>query len=83
MNVSIGEARDKLAQLLRAVEGGEQVTITRHGRPVADLVRAGARKLKAPQFGTLAGKEVIVDPHWHKGPETAEEVQAWLEGRFE
>lgn len=40
MNVS--EARAALPDLLSRVEGGEEVTITRHGRPVAVLVRPDA-----------------------------------------
>ena len=34
------EAKAKLAELLRTVEHGESVVITRHGRPVAHLVPA-------------------------------------------
>ena len=33
-------AKARLAELLRAVENGEAVAITRHGRPVAHLVPA-------------------------------------------
>jgi prevent-host-death family protein len=36
------EAKTKLAELLDKVEGGETVTITRRGRPVARLVPAAA-----------------------------------------
>lgn len=32
------EAKNRLSELLQAVENGEEVTITRHGRPVARLV---------------------------------------------
>lgn len=32
------EAKTKLAELLDKVEAGETVTITRHGKPVAQLV---------------------------------------------
>ena len=32
------EARTKFSALLEAVEDGERVTITRHGRPIAELV---------------------------------------------
>ncbi len=35
------EAKNKLGQLLDQVQHGEEITITRHGRPVAKLVRAG------------------------------------------
>jgi prevent-host-death family protein len=53
MEVSIAEAKNRLSELIRAVEGGEGVVITRHGRPVARLtappparrqVRLGAMK---------------------------------------
>ena len=34
------EAKSRLAELLRAVEYGETVAITRHGKPIAHLVPA-------------------------------------------
>ena len=34
------EAKTKLSELLDKVEAGETVTITRHGKPVAQLIRA-------------------------------------------
>lgn len=37
------EAKNRLSELLQLVESGEEVTITRHGRPVARLVPAGQR----------------------------------------
>ena len=40
MTVTVGafEAKTHLSELLARVEAGEQVTITKHGRPVARLV---------------------------------------------
>ena len=38
------EAKARLAELLRAVEYGETVAITRHGKPVAHLVPASDRE---------------------------------------
>ncbi|AYH42722.1 type II toxin-antitoxin system prevent-host-death family antitoxin [Azoarcus sp. DN11] len=38
--VPIYEAKTKFSELLAAVEHGEQVTITRRGRPVARIVAA-------------------------------------------
>ena len=35
------EAKNKLAALLQRAERGEEILITRHGRPVAKLVPAG------------------------------------------
>jgi prevent-host-death family protein len=38
MQVGIKEVRNNLSELLKKVEAGEQITITRHGRPVARIV---------------------------------------------
>lgn len=38
-STTVSEARAHLPELLTRVDGGEEVTITRHGRPVAVLVR--------------------------------------------
>ncbi len=37
MEVSVAEAKAKLSELLKQVEAGEKVTITRRGKPVAVL----------------------------------------------
>jgi prevent-host-death family protein len=39
--VSVKEAKAKLTELLRKVEAGERIVLTRHGKPVADLVPHG------------------------------------------
>jgi prevent-host-death family protein len=39
--VGVYDAKTQLARLLEAVERGETITITRHGRPVARLVPVG------------------------------------------
>lgn len=41
------EAKAHLSQLLNAVEQGETVTITRHGRPIAHLIPADIRERAA------------------------------------
>lgn len=40
MNVSVAQAKAKLSELLKRVEQGEDVTITRRGKPVAVLSQA-------------------------------------------
>ncbi|MBV8706830.1 MAG: type II toxin-antitoxin system prevent-host-death family antitoxin [Acidobacteriaceae bacterium] len=67
------EASSRLGELIEAVEGGEQVTITRNGKPVVDLVpskHSGPRK-----FGTMKG--LVIDPDWNR-PQN--DVEAWLRG---
>jgi prevent-host-death family protein len=46
VTVSVAEAKARLSALLDKVEAGEQVVITRHGRPVANL--SAATKPKIP-----------------------------------
>lgn len=42
------EAKSKLPEFLRKVAAGERFTITQRGRPVAELVPAGAGKREDP-----------------------------------
>jgi len=84
MRMNVGDARDRFSKLIQAVENGEDVTILKHGKPVAQITRSpGTKKRSGPQLGTLAGMGVVVDPDWHKGPETERELEAWLKGRFD
>jgi prevent-host-death family protein len=51
MDVSIAEAKNQLPRLIRAVEAGEQVVITRNGQPVAQLLPPVKRQ--RVQFGAM------------------------------
>ena len=46
IDVSIAEAKNQLSRLVRAAESGEEVVITRNGRPVAQLVPPRAKRRK-------------------------------------
>jgi len=47
MEFSTGVAKNRLTELIRAVERGEQIVITRHGRPVAQIGPAPTGHRKA------------------------------------
>ena len=83
MNVNLGDARDKLSQLVQSVLDGHEITICRNGEPVVDLVRSRSAVHAGPRFGTMKGRIIVKDPKWHKGPETNEELAAWLKGEFD
>jgi prevent-host-death family protein len=51
------EAKTHLAELLKRVEGGEHITIAKHGRPVAVLVPVGDYPRKDPAAAAAALKE--------------------------
>lgn len=46
--IGIGELRAKLSSVLRRVERGERVRVTRRGRPVADIVPAPSAEADRP-----------------------------------
>ena len=50
MKIEIGayEAKTKLPELLRQVQGGKQFTITNRGKAIADLIPSEGRTAKDP-----------------------------------
>ena len=79
MQVSVADAKNKLPELIKAVEDGKPVTICRRGVPVVDIVRTQRPSRKIPKLGTLKGKIQIYDPDWWK-PMTDEEVEELFGG---
>jgi prevent-host-death family protein len=79
MQVSVANAKNKLPELIRAVEGGEPVTICRRGVPVVDLVPTKTNASQEPRFGTLKGRITVNDPDWWK-PMSRDEAEAFLDG---
>ena len=74
MQVSVADAKNKLPELIKAVEDGKPVTICRRGVPVVDIVPTKKSKPEKPKFGALRGKIQIADPDWWK-PMTDKEVE--------
>ncbi|MBV8730723.1 MAG: type II toxin-antitoxin system prevent-host-death family antitoxin [Acidobacteriia bacterium] len=81
MQVSVADAKNRLPELIKAVENGEPVTICRRGVPVVDLVRTETGSRDKPIFGRFRDRIQEIDPDWWK-PMTEEEVDAFLEGRY-
>ena len=84
--VSVSEARASLPELLDRVLGGEEVTITRHGQPVAVVVRPDALQARraAGAFAAAQALHELLDqarrtplaPEGSINPEWAEELIA-------
>jgi prevent-host-death family protein len=76
--VQASDAKTHLPQLLDAVERGETIVITRHGRPIARLVPEAERR-RAEIQATIDGIKTLR----HSGPTmSAEEIRAFInEGR--
>ncbi len=62
MDVNVAEAKNSLTQLIRAVEAGEHVVITRNGKPVAQLGPAPAERRKVRFDGMQDRIELL--PGW-------------------
>jgi prevent-host-death family protein len=53
MEMSVRELRANLNDALRAAESGDEVVVTRRGRPVARLVAASIKHKRLPGFAAL------------------------------
>lgn len=71
MEVSEAEAMNRLSELIRAAEDGEQVVITRDGRPVAQIAPPPPARRK-PVLDGMRGRIRLL-PGWDD-PMTEEEL---------
>jgi prevent-host-death family protein len=60
--VSIRDAKNRLTELAREVEAGETITVTRHGKPVFDLVPHRKRGVDFEAGRAYLASEGITDP---------------------
>jgi len=80
---NVHEAKTHFSKLLDQVLQGEEVSITRNGVPVAEVVPARKRPfpLGAGRDDPLINSEVLRNDEWWR-PMTEEDVEAFLEGRY-
>jgi prevent-host-death family protein len=74
MDVSTAEAKNRLPELIRVVEGGESVIITRHGKPVAQIVRPPVERRRA-KLGEMKDRIKLL-PGW----DAPIDLDSFLEG---
>jgi prevent-host-death family protein len=60
LTMTVSQARASLPEVLARVNDGEEVTITRHGRPIAVLVRPDALRSRRAE-AVLAEAEKVHD----------------------
>jgi prevent-host-death family protein len=63
MDVSIATAKNRLPELIHAMEEGENVVITRHGKPVAQLVPPPPERRPQVRLGGMKGRIRLL-PGW-------------------
>ncbi len=83
--LSVSEARARLPEVLDRVERGEEITITRHGRPAAVLLRPDAVRVRRAERMIERAREVaelVSAARARPLPEavvSAERAQEWVE----
>jgi prevent-host-death family protein len=71
ITVGAFEAKTHLSKLLDAVEAGKRVVVTRHGKPVAELLAPAPAK--RPKFGCAKG------PGFYMAPDFDEPLECFKE----
>lgn len=80
--VNMHEAKTHLSKLVERVEGGEEIVISRAGKPAAKLVPVPQAKLGKRKLGGWEGFPVPSDEEWAEMKrETAEEIERGMERR--
>jgi len=74
MDISVADAKNRLPELIRAVEAGEQVVITRHGKPVAQIAPPPPERRRI-QWGSMRDQIQLL-PGWDE----AVDLDRFLEG---
>lgn len=75
--VNIYDAKTRLSQLVDKAAAGEDVVVSRHGKPLVRITRLEAPKRRI-KFGLLKGKLTVADDFDSPLPD---EVLAGFEGR--
>jgi antitoxin (DNA-binding transcriptional repressor) of toxin-antitoxin stability system len=93
-SMTVTEARARLPEILDRVEKGEEITITRHGRPAAVLLRPDAVRVRRGENTLDKAREIgrmleearhkplgppSIDPVW--ADELIQEIRADRDGR--
>lgn len=73
MNIPVSEAKAKFSELIRRVEAGEEIVLTRNGKPVARLSEPVEAphpgQLRMAAMGKYRGQLHIADDFDELGPE--------------
>jgi len=71
MEVSVGDAEGLFAELVRRAESGEDVVLTRHGRPVVRLVPMQKRPSAADRLAAMRAAQAAAQEVMTPGPSAA------------
>lgn len=78
-NVAVAEFKDRLSEMIAAAESGEEIVVTRHGRPTVKLVaiqdERRARQKEIAQRAYEFGQHILRT----RGPTSSAEIRNWIQ----
>lgn len=70
MNISVSDAKAQLTELVRRAEAGDEIVLTRHGKPAVTLVPVVVKPTQAEKAALL--KKIMAEAHTATpGPDAA------------
>lgn len=67
MNITVADMKSNLSEILRRAASGEDVEITRHGKPYVRIVAARPERPSLPRVGAFEGQFQLPDD-WDEIP---------------
>jgi prevent-host-death family protein len=71
MRISVTDAKGQLTDLVRQAEGGEEVILTRHGQPTAQIVAVKRKSLDPAERRRIIDEILAPSPKPMPGPNAA------------
>jgi prevent-host-death family protein len=71
MRISVTDAKAQLTDLVRQAEGGEEVILTRHGQPTAQIVAVKRKSLDPAERRRIIDEILASGPKPKPGPNAA------------
>lgn len=71
MHIPLSDAKVRLTDLVRQAEAGEEVVLTRHGKPAARIVPVTSAPTGLARTRLVESLQRSAARHMHRGPEAA------------
>ena len=81
MDIPVTEAKARLSELMRRAEAGEEIVLTRHGKPAARIVPAAREPNERARRALIASIQAVAKDRIKSGPTAARSQDFLYDGR--
>ena len=81
MDIPVTEAKARLTELVRRAEAGEEIVLTRHGKPAARIVPAAPQPNERARRALIASVQAAARQRIKPGPTAARSQDFLYDGR--